>query len=359
MPLAGDRERVRHHQRDRLRLLRSLCCAARLGSVTEAAERLLLDPRVVLLHLRELEHEVETPLLDRSAPGIVLTPAGEHLHQLALPLVEGMDGLAATFTAQLDDLASGVVHMVASPACALFVLPRFLERFRDQYPGLQVCVKVDALRNALPLLRTGKVEFAFGSEEPGVEGAVYRPLSHFKMVLITPEDHALAGREAVSWEEIAAWPVILPAPGAHSPQFLETLGSRLVHARVAVRTSGWSVIKRCVEAGIGIAVFPILGVAEGDRVEVVPIRKPVEEWSYGLLMPAGRPLSPEAERLVRVIDPSFPSGAVRDEPTAGGPAATGLRLRSDEDPDDERQGSPTFRMPERTETGFAHDEERP
>ena len=318
--MAGDRERIRHPQRDRLRLLRSLCCVARLGNATEAAERLLLDPRVVWLHLRELEHEVGTPLLDRSAPGIVLTPAGEHLHQLALPLVEGMDGLAATFTAQLDDLASGVVHMVASPACALFVLPRFLERFRDQYPGLRVCVKVDALRNALPLLRTGKVELAFGSEEPGVEEAVYRPLSRFKMVLIIPEDHALAGREAVSWEEIAAWPVILPTSGAHSAQFLETLGSRLVHARVAVRTSDWGVIKRCVEAGIGVAVFPILGVAEGDRVEVVPIRKPVEEWSYGLLMQAGRPLSPEAEQLVRVIDPSFPYGAVRDEPTTGGRA---------------------------------------
>ena len=357
--MAGDRERIRHHQ-DRLRLLRSLCCVARLGSVTEAAERLLLDPRVVSLHLRELEHEAGTPLLDRSAPGIVLTPAGEHLHQLALPLVEGMDGLAATFTAQLDDLASGVVHMVASPACAAFVLPRLLERFRDQYPGLRVCVKVDALRNALSLLRTGEVEFAFGSEEPGVEEAVYRPVSHFKIALITPEDHALAGREAVSWEEIAAWPVILPAPGAHSLQFLEILGSRLAHARVAVRASGWGVIKRCVEAGIGIAVFPILGVAEGDRVEVVPIRKPVEEWSYGLLMQAGRPLSPEAERLVRVIDPSFPSGAARDEPTAGGRAGeAGLRLRSDGDPDDERRGPPIFRMSERTGTGFADDGERP
>ena len=315
--MASNQEHIRHHPQDRLRSLRSLCCVARLGSVTEAAERLLLDPQLVWLHLRELEHEVGTPLLDRSAPGIVLTPAGEHFHRLALPLVEGMDGLAATFTAQLDDLTSGVVHMVASPACAFFVLPRFLKRFRDRYPGLRVCVKVDALRNAPPLLRTGEVEFAFGSEEPGLEQAVYRPLSRFKMVLITPEGHELAGREAVSWEEIAARPVILPAPGAHNPQFLETLGSRLVHARVAVRASGWVAIKRCVEAGIGIAVFPILGVAEGDRVEVIPIRKPVEEWSYGLLMQPGRPLSPEAGRLVRIIDPSFPSGAGRDEPTVG------------------------------------------
>ena len=308
--MAVAEERTSRRQRDRLRQFRSFCRVARHGSIAGAAEHLRLDPPVVSLHLRELEHEAGTALLDRGGAHVTLTPAGERFLELARPLVDGMDGLAAAFTAEIDYPASGVVHLAASPACALYALPPFVKRFRDRYPGIRVCVEVEVLQGALPLLRTGKVEFALSLEEPVVEGVLYHPVSHFEMVLIAPEDHALAGREAVSWEEIAAWPIIMPAimpaPGVPGPRFLETIGSRLARARTVVRTRGWGVIKHHVEAGVGVAVFPSFGVAEGDRVAVVPLRESFEMQSYGLFMRAGRQLSPEAERLVRIIDPGLP-----------------------------------------------------
>ena len=310
--MAVAEERTAGRQRDRLRQLRSFCRVARHGSIAEAAELLLLDAPVVSLHLRELEHEAGTPLLDRGGPRIALTPAGERFLELALPLVDGMDGLAAAFTAQIDNPASGVVRLAASPACALYALPPFVKRFRDRYPGIRVCVEVEVLQRALPLVRTGEVEFAFSLEEIVAEGVLYHRVSHFEMVLIAPEDHALAGCETVSWEEIAAWPVIMPtvmpASGVPGPRFLETVGSGLARARVAVRARDLGAIKRYVEAGIGVAVFPSFGVAEGDRVAVVPLRESVELQSYGLFMQAGRQLSPEAERLARSIDPGLPPG---------------------------------------------------
>ena len=308
--MAVAEERTSRRQPDRLHQFRSFCRVARHGSITTAAEHLRLEPPVVSLHLRELEHEAGVPLLHRGSPRIALTPAGERFLELAQPLVDGMDGLAAAFTAQIDNPASGVVHLAASPACALFALPPFVKRFRDRYPGIRVRVEVEALQDALPLLRTGEVEFAFSPEEPVVEGVLYHPVSRLEMVLIAPEGHALAGCETVSWDEIAAWPIIMPAimsaPGVSGPPFLKTIGSRLARARVVVRTRGWGGIKRYVEAGVGVAVFPSFGVAEGDRVAAVPIRESFEMQSYGLFMRAGRQLSPEAERLVRIIDPGLP-----------------------------------------------------
>ena len=305
--MIGGRERsTRDRQRDRLWPLRSFCRVAQLGSIAGAAERLLIDPRIVSVHLRELEHEAGTPLLDRGGPHLDLTPAGERFLELALPLLEGLEGLAAALARPFEDVTSGTVAMAATRGCALFVLPRFLKRFRDQYPGIRVQVTIDALQNVLPLLRTGQLEFAFGREESDVDGLLYRPVSLFEIVLITPEDHPLAGRESVSWEEAAAWPIVMADPRSHSREFLAGANSRLAPAKVTVRTTGWSAIKRYVEAGLGVAAFPSFGVGEEDRLAVIPLRAPVERRSYGLFMRSGRYMSPAAKQLAGIIDPSLP-----------------------------------------------------
>ena len=87
--MAVDRQRI-YHKRDRLRQLRVFCHAARMESISRAAERLGLSQPAVSLQVRELEHEVEAMLFDRSGPRIALTSAGERLFRLANPMVEAM-----------------------------------------------------------------------------------------------------------------------------------------------------------------------------------------------------------------------------------------------------------------------------
>ena len=45
------------------------------------------------MQVRELEHELEAVLFERSGPGIALSPAGQQLFAIAGPLVEAMDRL--------------------------------------------------------------------------------------------------------------------------------------------------------------------------------------------------------------------------------------------------------------------------
>ena len=71
---------------DRLKQLRAFCHAARLESMSKAAERLDISQPAVSQHIRALEREFARPFFGRRGPRVTLTPAGAGLC-LAMPLV--------------------------------------------------------------------------------------------------------------------------------------------------------------------------------------------------------------------------------------------------------------------------------
>jgi len=311
-------ERRLYHKRDRLRQLRAFCQAARLESITRAAESLGLSQPAVSLHVRELENELEAILFDRSGARIALTPAGRRLYRLAEPLVMDMDDLSTSFLARLDVAISGHVHIAASPAGSAFVLPPYVKRFRDLYPGIRLRVKNCQLSEGVKLLLDDEVEFVLGVNDPFPEYSLdYFELLSYDIVLITSLDHPLAGRDSVSPEEAAAWPAVVPAPGTYSRRFGETAARRFgVEVKAVIEVGGWGVIKRYVESGFGISVVPSLCVREIDQLSVIPLKKYFPSRSYGVFTRRGKFLTPAAWRFLRIMAPDFPDPPAR--PDAGG-----------------------------------------
>ena len=76
---------IQDDRRDRLKQLRAFCHAARLGSITRAAERVFSSQPSVSLQIRSLEKELGVGLFERNGPRIVLTAAGRVLYRRALP----------------------------------------------------------------------------------------------------------------------------------------------------------------------------------------------------------------------------------------------------------------------------------
>lgn len=317
--MAVDRKRI-YHKRDRLRQLRAFCHAARLGSITRSAEHLGISQPAVSLHVRELEHELEAVLFERSGPYVTLTEAGERLYELANPKVESMDALFDHFADHLDEFVVGEVHVAAGPLGVAYLLPPFLKRFRDEHPGIRLHLRESLVHEGLRLLAANEVEFLFGGREPETETFSYHPVLSYDLVLITPEDHPLAGRDSVDIKEAVRYPAVVPDAGTYSRQSEESVVFRFAaEAEVAVQARGWSTIKRCVEAGLGVAVVPDPCLAGNDRVAVVPIGEPASGRSYGIFTRPARPLSPPAGRLIRVIAPDFPDPPPDESSPSSGP----------------------------------------
>ena len=273
-----------YQKRDRLRQLQAFCSAARFGSMTRAAELLLISQPAVSLHVRELEHELDTILFERSGPRIALSPAGERFYELAVPLVEGMDGLDRDFARALDHPPSVELRVASGDAGANFVLPRVIGRLRGDHPDIRVHLRACRREVGLDLLLAEDVELVLGAGgggEPVSTEFEYRPVLSYDLVLITARDHPLAGRNSVTPEDLAGSPVVVPDLVVHSPRF-------------------------SVAAGLGVAFCPSFCVSGGGGVSVVPLDQHFPKQSYGWFTRPGKPLSWPAQRLVEAMEAEYP-----------------------------------------------------
>ena len=307
--MAVDRKRI-YHKRDRLRQLRAFCHAARSQSITRAAAHLGITQSAVSMQVRELEHELEAVLFERSGPRIALSPAGDELFAIAGPLVEAMDRLPEVCAEPLGDSFSDELRIAAGPGAVAFVLPPYIRRLRDENPNLRINVSTRPVAEALKLLGTNEVDLAVGAERFGSEDCIYYPAFSYELVLITSLDHPLAGRESVDVREAARYPAVVPHGGTYARRFGEEVARELgVELDIAVEARGWEVLKGYVEVGLGVSVVPDICVRERDPISVVPLREYAGPQSFGFFARRGHRLPLAAERLIEIVDPSLLAAA--------------------------------------------------
>ena len=272
-----------HRRHDRLKQLRAFCHTAQLRSISRAAERIRSSQPAVSRQIGALEKELGTALFERTGPNIDLTPAGKALHRLARPLVEGMDRLPDTFAERYGGVAPGALAIGAGQTTATFALPEYLRRFRERHPGTPVHVRTGRGRERLAWLRDYELDLVMVAVDVPPPDLAFHELFTSEHVYITPEDHPLAGRESVEFEEAAGFPVVAHPSGTYMRQLLE-MYARLhgTTARVVAEADGWDDIKACVAAGLGVAVVPALCLVDRDRVWRIPFGRYVPPRRYGL-----------------------------------------------------------------------------
>ena len=300
--------------RDRLKQLRAFCHAARLESMSKAADHLSLTQPAVSQQVRALEREFSATFFERRGPRIALTPAGENLYRIAMPLVRGVDRLPNTLAEALGDETSGEVRVVAGMTASTFLLPRYLKDFRASWPGVRVSLRTTALTEGLRLVYDREVDFSLGAVETLPEGLEFHPFRESRYVLITHPDHPLTRTGEASPRAIAVWPFVLPIRGTVARAAAELVARHFdTELKVAVETGGWSVIKSFVEQDVGIAFVPDICVGERDPVRVVPIEerlaRQMRTVSYGAIVYRPEFLPLAARRLIRTMVPDFPDAA--------------------------------------------------
>ena len=291
---------------DRLKQLRAFCHAARLRSITRGAEYIFSSQPAVSQQVRALEEELAVTLFERNGPRISLSPAGRQLYEAAMPVVARVDRLPYTFAERHHGEISGELQLAAGRTTATYVVPEYLRRFRERYPAVRLNVKTGSGRERLNWLRSFEVDVVFGAMEVAPPDLAFHFIASFRCFLITSEGHPLAGRESVEIAEAARFPVVVPPADSADRSVAEMVARQHgVAMDVVVEVDGWSMIKRYVEAGVGISVVPGLCLTDRDRVWRVPFDRYFPVRRYGMIIRRDRTPSLAAERFVQLVDPDF------------------------------------------------------
>ena len=300
--------RIPDARRDRLKQLRAFCHAARLGSLTKAAERVFSSQPSISLAIRSLEEELGVTLFVRHGPRIALTGEGKSLYQLALPQVEGLDRLPDTFEEQFRGLP-GPLHMAAGETASTYLLPRYVAAFNAHHANVEISVRVGSGSECLSWLRAYEVDVAFVAMDLQPPDLEFHLLLSCPYELITPQGHPLSRLAVAGPRDIGEHPQV-----AHTPQsYIRTSGEMYlrqhrVAPNVAVDVDGWEIIKSYVEAGLGIAIVPALCLTERDRVCRVRYEGALPPRRYGCITRCD-PIAPLAvSKFISVVD------AVKDLP---------------------------------------------
>ena len=284
-----------------IRELRSFCMAARLRSISRAAERLGIGQPTVTTHIKKLESELNTVLFDRVKRPIQLTLAGRRLSELATPLVEGIDGLADT-TAEAEE--RGPVVLAATPDIIPHTLLRVVRVFLARHPHIHLTIKSATRVQVSQMISEGEADVGIIQHYDRDDAFTFEGLFVYERVLITPSEHPLASDPVESLEQIARYPLILMNEGTHTRDLLESeLRRRGVSYEIVVDLDSMDMIKRYVALGMGVSVGPRLAIdpEDNDVLGVVSLAHilPVEQG--GIITLKGKRLSKPTLHFISVM----------------------------------------------------------
>lgn len=306
-----------YYKGERLKPLRAFCQAARLGSVSRAADALFLSQPAVSLQLQALERDLKLPLLERQGRRLSLTREGQVLYDLARPLVEGLDGLEGEFRSRVKGLSAGALHIAAGTSTILYLLPDLVAAFRAAHPEVQLVLHNVTGKDGLALLRSDGADLAVGSMLDVPNDLDYAPTHSFDPMLITPLGHPLADKPELRLEDLSPYGLILPPRRLTTWRLVDLVfQQRHVPYTVALEVGGWEVIKQYVAMGLGISIVTGIGLTDADRqrLAIRNLREYFPPRSYGVVVRKGRVLSAQARAFVNLVKPGLFARGGYDEP---------------------------------------------
>lgn len=305
------------YKSDRLKPLRAFCQVVRLGSVSRAAEALFVSQPAISLQLQALEREYGAHLFERSGRRLSPTREGQLLFEMAQPLVEGVDGLAASFKDKVSGLDAGELNIAANSSTILYLLPRIVDAFRRAHPEVRLTLHNAISADGTDLLREDAVDLAVGSMLDVPADLSYEPVYRFEPMLITPPDHPLASKSTVTLEDISPYGLILPPRRQITYRLVDlTFQQARVPYTVALEVGGWEVIKQYVAMGMGLSIVSsiCLGDADRGRLAARSLSAYFPSRSYGVVVRKGKYLSPQARAFIALIRPDLFHPRDHDQP---------------------------------------------
>ena len=197
-----------------LRHLRYFIAVADAGGLTVAANQKLHTSQPSLSRqIRDLEREVGVQLMNRSAHGVELTPAGKaFLDHARASLLQAEAAKEAALRAAQPARPTFALGFLSGAEIDL--LPEVSRILRDEFPGIEIRLSSDYSPVLAKALMRRKLDAAFMRAEENMGELAGRRVRADPLVFVFPSDHRLASQAAVAPEDIVNETFYFPSKAA-------------------------------------------------------------------------------------------------------------------------------------------------
>ena len=197
-----------------LRHLRYFIAVADAGSLTVAAEQTLNTSQPSLSRqIRDLEQEVGTQLMTRSAQGIELTSAGKaFLDHARMALLQADAAKEAALRAAQPPKPTFALGFMSGAEIGL--LPEVHGVLREEFPGIDLRLSSDYSPVLAKALIRRKLDAAFIRREEHMEDLACTRVRTDPLVFVFPSDHRFSAQATVAPEDVGKEVFCLPSKAA-------------------------------------------------------------------------------------------------------------------------------------------------
>jgi LysR family transcriptional regulator, low CO2-responsive transcriptional regulator len=234
--------------------LAAFLAVIRGGSVTAAADELVVTQPSVSSAIAALGRELRCDLFERAGRGIRLTDAGAAFAPYAEDVIGLLDdgrraaGEAAGMTARR-------LHIAAVTTAAESFVPPLMQAFSEQHPEVELTLAVGNRQVVLEHVLGHAVDVAISGKPPADDRLLAEPLIENEIACITaPDDPATANGPQQAIDLVGrAWLLREAGSGtrALNEQFLAERG--LEPATLTLGSNG--AIKQAARAGLGVSLL--------------------------------------------------------------------------------------------------------
>jgi DNA-binding transcriptional LysR family regulator len=274
----------------------------------DAARALGVSQPTLTKSIQRLESELGVQLLERRHHGVSPTPIGQRVIDHARQVVADMDQLEKE-VGLLSGAEIGTLAIGVGPAMSETFVSAMIGQFAEQYPELQINVRVDHWTQLSDWLHAGELDLYVADVASAGRDArvttIAMPRERF--VWFCRAGHPLAGRRRLKPSEIFAWPVATPKPPPWAQVwFAEAAGTpddvqRRYHT---VQCESYSMLKQIVRSSNCVSASLESSIAheiEAGMLVALNVARMTLKTSAGIIYRKDRMLPPAAQKFIDML----------------------------------------------------------
>jgi len=218
---------------------------------TRAARARRMSQPALHTQVKKLAEALGVALYTKRGSRLVLTPDGQRV------LGFGRDARERTraFVAELSHReVKGPLVLAAGEGAYLYLLGDGIRRFADT-GAAELRLLVRDHEGTVEAVRTGEAHLGVASLDAPPDDIPARPIAEVGQIAVLPASHRLAAKKHLRLRDLANERLVVPPPGRpHRTMIAQAFRAAGVPWRPGVEASGWELLVRFAEVGLGVAI---------------------------------------------------------------------------------------------------------
>lgn len=288
-----------------IKSLRCFLTIVETENFTRAAQKCFMTQPTLSKIIQRIEDNIGEQLLIRNNQSVELTQAGRIFAQSAQEILGHWHRLQEDMS-NLRGLKSGELRLGVCPMMSSLIIG-LLTRYRQKYPGIALQMYEYGGFGCEQALINNSLDIAFTAlPTTHKHELANQPLTKYPLLACLPEDHPLAHKANITWQDFEPYPFILYNEDFSLAKLINRLSRKAgVQLNIAFRSGQWDFIAAMVEANMGVAILPepICQRLTTSKLVFKPMQ-PAMTWDLALIWRQNLPLTPPAQALLSLSVPS-------------------------------------------------------